>query len=231
MDERALEREQVGLARAEPPPWRPERPPRAVAACFVCFPRGESGRGAAGDPCWAGAALLRDGRLAAAVALDGRAGAPYEPGLLALRELPLLEAAVRRLPAAAEVLLVNATSRDHPRGAGLALHLGAVLDLPTVGVTHRPLIAEGAWPDDEARAATSPLRLGGQVVAAWLRTRARSRPLAVHPGWRVDLETAIAVVLAGAVRARTPEPLRQARRTARLARARAVRATAGEAPP
>ncbi|MBV8941103.1 MAG: endonuclease V [Solirubrobacterales bacterium] len=43
------------------------------------------------------------------------------PGTLALREGRLLEAAVRALPAMPDVLLVNATGRDHPRGAGLAV--------------------------------------------------------------------------------------------------------------
>ena len=51
---------------------------------------------------------------------------------------------MRALPVAPEVLLVNATGRDHPRRAGLAFHLGAVLGLPTVGVTTRPLVAQGA---------------------------------------------------------------------------------------
>ena len=82
-------------------------------------------------------------RLLAGVASSGPAGGPYLPALLALREGPLLEQAVRALPIAPEVLVVNATGRDHPRRAGLALHLGAVLGVPTVGVTTRPLVAEG----------------------------------------------------------------------------------------
>jgi hypothetical protein len=68
---------------------------------------------------------------------------------------------VRALPIVPKVLLVNATGRDHPRRAGLALHLGAVLGLPTVGVTTRPLVAKGPWPVDQ-RGAT--LWLGGEVV-------------------------------------------------------------------
>jgi deoxyribonuclease V len=48
-----------------------------------------------------------------------------------------------------EVLVVNATGRDDPRRAGPALHLGAVLGLPTVGVTTRPLVAEGSWSADQ----------------------------------------------------------------------------------
>jgi deoxyribonuclease V len=124
----------------------------------------------------------------------------------------------RALPARPDVLLVDATGRDHPRRAGLALHLGAALDLPTVGVTHRPLHAEGTWPEAD-RGAHAPLVLEGEEVGAWLRVAARRRPLAVHAGWRTDVATAVAVVLHATGRARTPEPLRRARRAARVARA------------
>jgi deoxyribonuclease V len=142
----------------------------------------------------------------------------YLPTLLALREGALLEQAVRALPITPEVLVVNATGRDHPRRAGLALQLGAVLGLPTVGVTTRPLIAQGAWPPDQ-RAATAPLLVGGEVVGCWVRTRAGARPVAVHAAWQTDAPAAVQVVLAAIRRARTPEPLRRARTLARTRRA------------
>jgi deoxyribonuclease V len=209
--EELIER-QLELAAAEPPPWRP-RARMSVAGCFVCFPRGPTGPGAAGDRAWAAAWCEGEGAV-----VDGEAGASYEAGLLALREGPLLEAAVRALAAGPDVLLVDATGRDHPRRAGLALHLGAVLDVPTVGVTHRPLVAAGEWPEDE-RGARRPLVLGGELVGFWLRTRTGRRPLAVHAAWRTDAETAVEVALRSVRRARTPEPLREARRIARQARA------------
>lgn len=189
------------LAVAEPPPWR--GPAGTIGGCAL--------RGAkVGDRAWAAAVV---GAVESVVA--GAAQAPYLPGLLALREGPLLEAAVRG--AMPDALLVDATGRDHPRRAGLALHLGAVLDLPTVGVTHRPLHAAGAWPDD-AGGAWSPLTLEGETVGAWLRTRRGTRPVAVHAAWRTDVDVAVATVLAATGRHRTPEPLRAARRLARLAR-------------
>jgi len=208
----ALVARQLELAQATPPPWLPA-PGYDVGGCFVCFPRGPTGAGAAGDPAWAAAA-----GHATCVVVTGAAGAPFEPGMLALREGPLLAQAVTALPARRQVLLVNASGRDHPRRAGLALQLGAVLGIPTVGVTHRPLLARGGWPE-ERRGATSTLAIDVEPVAAWLRTRAGARPLVVHPGWRTDLPTAVAVVARAARRARTPEPLRLARRAARTARA------------
>jgi len=198
----------------------PRGEPLRVGGCFVCFPRGAPpGPGAAGDRGWAAAVVVEGRRLVASAVVGGVAGAPYEPGLLALREGPLLEAAVRALPQAPGVLLVDASGRDHPRRSGLALQLGAVLGVPTVGVTHRPLAAQGAWPE-RARGATSALLLQAELVACWLRTRSGARPLVVHPAWRTDLDSAVSVALATSGRARTPEPLRAARSLARAVRAR-----------
>lgn len=207
------------LAAESPALWRPDGLPRSVGGCFVCFPRGYAGRGASGDPGWAAAALVSAGKLSGTSVVRGRAPFGYEPGLLALREGPLLEAAVRGLPAQPEVLLVDATGRDHPRRAGLALHLGARLGIPSIGVTDRPLVAEGNWPDDTP-GATSPLRIGDELVGYWLRIRSGVRPLVVHVAWRTDPDTAVGVVRAITAGVRTPEPLRHARRLAREARAR-----------
>lgn len=208
-----------------PPPWAPEGPRPLIAGCFVCFGRRRVGPSEAIEPAWAAAALVRGDRRAAGTAVvTGMVTAPYEPGLLALREGALLEAAVRALPELPEVVIANASGRDHPRRAGLALHLGAVLGLPSLGVTDRPLLATGSEPPPERRA-TSPLVLGKVEVARALRTRAGARPVVVHSGWRTDLDAATTVVVTATRRARTPEPLRRARRAAREARA------AAEAPP
>jgi deoxyribonuclease V len=209
---------QLWLALADPPPWRPvDLDALHVAAGWVSFARGASGPGAAGDPAWAAAVTMRGARITAHTIVHGQTAGGYIPGLLALRTGALLCEAVGRLARRADVLLVDATGRDHPRRAGLALHLGAVLNLPTVGVTHRPLVASGAWPEDTTDA-VAPLLLDGETVGFWLRSRAGTRPIAVHPGWRIDPATALAVVFACKGRMRTPAPLRQARRFARLAR-------------
>ena len=206
------------LAAETPPLWRPQEGVRLAAGCFICFQRGTTGPGAPGDPGWAAAALIHEGTLAAVAVAYGLASAGYTSGLLALREGPLLEEAVRGLPALPEVLLVNATGRDHPRRAGLTLHLGARLEIPSVGVTDRPLHAVGHWPADEP-GATGPLRIAGEVVGYWVRTKRGARPLAIHAGWRTDPDTGVSIVLSVTGKSRTPTPLQEARRAAREARA------------
>jgi deoxyribonuclease V len=219
-----------GSLAAAPMPAPGFDPAAPIGGCYVCFARGGAGAGALGDPAWAAAALTRRARPQCVEVVPGEAGGPYLPGLLALREGALLEAAVRALPSPPAVLLVDATGRDHPRRAGLALHLGAALGVPTVGVTHRPLLAAGDWPAPE-RGAASPLLLDGEPVGYWLCTRAGARPVAVHAAWGTSPELAVEVVLAATRRPRTPEPLRVARRAARRARAAAEAAGRHPRPP
>ncbi|MGZ5384383.1 MAG: endonuclease V [Acidimicrobiia bacterium] len=213
-----LDRLQEALGLTAPEPWYPSPDGLATGGVFVCFGQGGSGPGAQGDSGWAGASVVRDGRIIDGVAVRGKAGAGYRSGYLALREGRLLEAAVRALSKPFDVLLVNATGRDHPRRAGLALHLGAELGIPTIGVTHRALLATGEWPQSGSREATGLLTLGDELVGYWVRTRSGSRPLAVHAAWRTSPETAREVVLRATAANRTPEPLREARRFARTAR-------------
>ena len=209
----AIQRE---LAALRPAAWRPSPGP-AVGGCFVCFPRHATGAGRRGDRAWAAAVVTQRLDVVSRSVVAGAAGAPYEEGLLALREGPLLEAAVRQLVRAPDVLVVNATGRDHPRRAGLTFHLGALLAIPTVGVTDRPLVAHGTLPADEPDQA-SPLRIDEDVVAYWLRTHPGVRPVVVHAGWRVDAATAVEIVRGCRGVYRTPAPLREARRIARQAR-------------
>lgn len=214
----ALQRALAGRSRVQAA-WRSpdDRPPR-VGAVFVASRRGGIGLGAAGDPAWVAAIVMIEGRAVDTVLVEGTFDAPYAPGLLALREGRLLDEAVGKLSEPSDVLLVNASGRDHPRGAGLALHLGAARGLPSIGVTDRPLLSAAAEPGLERGAATE-LWLGSELVGYRLRTLAGARTVVVHAGWQVDAPTARAVVLGIATAGRTPEPLREARRLARSSRA------------
>lgn len=214
----ALAERQAALAAARPPPWSSRAGVLRACGVGLVSGRGGAGAGAAGDPGVAAAVTLElggEGRLEVARATVAAAlPAGYAAGLLALREGPLLEAAVRALPDAPDVVLVHAAGRDHPRGAGLALMLGAALGMPTVGVTSRPLVALGDLPED-APGARSALVLAGEPVGCWIRTRAGTRPLVAHAAWRTTPEVAAEVVLRATGEARMPEPIRRAREVAR----------------
>ena len=221
-------------------PWAPFAG-MLVGGCYVAFARGEAGPGHPGDRAWAGAvswlpgverrrgdlhlrgapsgAPRRADDVRAQAVVADRVGAAYAAGLLALREGPILAAAVGGLAPPPDVLLVDATGTDHPRRAGVAVHLGAVTGIPTIGVTHRPLVATGD-PPELRRGARAPLRLDGRVVGYWICTRTGARAVAAHAGWRTTPDTAADTVLAASTEgARTPVPLQEARRVAREARA------------
>jgi deoxyribonuclease V len=208
--------EQLARSAVAAPGWRlPRDRDVTIGGLFVAS--STSGT----DRCWVGSYVVGAGGAMRSAVISGAPGAPYVPGRLALREGPLLERAARQIDAPLDVLLVNATGRDHPRGAGLAVHLGTVLDVPTVGVTDRPLVAKPAGEPGEDRGSWMPLELKGEVVGHLVRTRAAARPVVVHSGWRTDPDTARSIVLAALGSGRTPEPIRRARHVARLARAAA----------
>ena len=134
---------------------------------------------------------------------------PYVPGLLSFREAPAIVAAWRKLRRPADLLLCDGQGIAHPRGLGLASHLGLVLDVPTIGCAKSLLVGEHG-PLGLARAATTPLRHDGRVVGAMVRTRAGVAPLVVSPGHRVGLRAAVRLALACTRGFRIPEPTRQA---------------------
>ncbi len=214
-----LEQVQDELGCSTPALWSPPRDRLRIASAFVAFVPGEQGPGHPGDRAWVGAVLVDRGRVVSSRVVPGVAGASYVPGLLALREGPMLADALGPLAAAADVIMVDATGRDHPRHAGLAVHLGAVLGRPSIGVTHRRLQAPVTEPGMEA-GSTAPVYLDGVEVGRTVRMVAGVRPVVAHAGWRTDASVAARVVLSSRGGARTPEPLRQARRLARTYRDR-----------
>ncbi len=142
---------------------------------------------------------------------------PYVPGLFAFREAPILLAALRKLTEAPDVLLVEGHGVAHPRRAGLATHLGVLLDVPTIGCAKTPL--GGDWREPERRAgAFSEVRMDGEVVGVAFRSRPESAPLFLSPGHRVDLPSILDLAPRLFHGHRLPEPLHLAHETAEKTR-------------
>jgi deoxyribonuclease V len=138
---------------------------------------------------------------------------PYIPGLLSFREAPGILAALARLSALPDVLIVDGHGYAHPLRFGIACHLGVLLDLPTIGLGKSILIGQ-ADPLGEAAGSASYLTADGEVIGVALRTRRRVKPVYVSVGHRVDLPSAVRVVLACGQGYRLPEPARLAHQLA-----------------
>ena len=103
---------------------------------------------------------------------------PYVPGYLGFREVPALVAAWARLDPKPGLLLVDGQGLAHPRGMGLATHLGVMLDVPTIGVAKSLLVGEGE-PDPEPGDAAPILWKGARIGVA-LRTRRGDIPALIE---------------------------------------------------
>lgn len=141
---------------------------------------------------------------------------PYVPGYLGFREVPALVAAWARLDPKPDLLLVDGQGLAHPRGMGLATHLGVVLDVPTIGVAKSLLVGEGE-PGAEAGDSV-PLLWKGARIGTALRMRRGARPIYVSIGHRVSLDTAVAIVRAACDGRRLPVAIRAAHDAANAAR-------------
>lgn len=144
---------------------------------------------------------------------------PYVPGLLAFRELPLLLEAFAKLRRKPDLILADAHGWAHPRRAGMACHLGLVLNTPTIGCAKSLLVGTYEIPA-VARGSVSALRDGKQRIGAVVRTRDGVRPVFVSCGHRVSLNTAVRLTLACCDGYRIPRPLRQADQWVKQLRAR-----------
>ena len=134
---------------------------------------------------------------------------PYIPGLLAFREGPALLEVFRKLRCKPDLLLFDAHGYSHPRRFGLACHLSLLLDTPGVGVAKSVLVGRFVEPAETA-GAWSLLVDNGETIGAVLRTRSRVQPVYVSVGHRVNLKSAVELVLACCDGYRIPKPTREA---------------------
>ncbi len=146
----------------------------------------------------------------ATVTASARSDFPYRPGLLSFRELPVILQAFGKLQLAPDLILVDGQGIAHPRGIGLASHLGLWLGLPTIGCAKSRLYGNHE-PVGEQRGQRQPLQSPqGKKLGLVLRTRDRVKPLYVSPGHLLDPDQAADLVLACGRGYRLPEPTRLA---------------------
>ncbi|PHQ38186.1 endonuclease V, partial [Halorubrum persicum] len=149
---------------------------------------------------------------------------PYIPGLLAFREGEPMLAALDALSVEPDLLVCDGSGRVHFREAGVATHVGVLLDVPSVGVAKSLLCGDPDEPTDERPEGwRTPIRADDSVETAepdaapvighayqsrqYPNSR-RVNPLYVSPGHRVSPATTVELVAALCAGYKLPEPTR-----------------------
>ena len=138
---------------------------------------------------------------------------PYIPGLLSFREIPALVECLGKVAASVDVVICDGHGIAHPRGVGLASHLGLLIRRPTIGCAKGLLVGEFGYLGQK-KGSYAPLLYNGKRVGSVVRTRDATRPVFVSPGHLADQAGSRRLVLSCTTRFRLPEPTRRADRLA-----------------
>jgi deoxyribonuclease V len=134
---------------------------------------------------------------------------PYVPGLLSFRETPALLEAFAKVESEPDAVILDGHGFSHPRRFGFACHLGLWLDRPSVGCAKTRLI--GTYKEPGRRAGSvAPLKDDEEIIGQVVRTKMGVKPVFVSVGYKIDLRSAVELVLATCRGYRLPEPTRQA---------------------
>jgi deoxyribonuclease V len=139
---------------------------------------------------------------------------PYIPGLLAFREGPAVLAAWSKLQNKPDLLMFDGQGIAHPRGIGIASHMGLWLERPTIGVAKSRLYGVHAEVGPKRGERADLLDKNTNVIGTVLRTREKTNVLYISPGHLIDVEHATQFVLNCSAGYRLPEPTRWAHKVA-----------------
>ncbi|MFM7592565.1 MAG: endonuclease V [Isosphaeraceae bacterium] len=154
---------------------------------------------------------------------------PYVPGLLSFRELPAAIDAIDCLKSTYELILCDGQGVAHPRGLGIASHLGLWLGRPSIGIAKSLLVGECQPPADEIFAESPVVHKGAEVARA-IRLRRSAGPIFISAGHLCRLDDAVTLVKSQAGGRRQTWPIIAAHEAANAAR-RVYLQNAGEISP
>jgi deoxyribonuclease V len=181
-----------------------ERAPQTIAGADISFNKYS-------DVIYAGIVVMKFPSLEILeeAGVQTKTNFPYVPGLLSFRELPALAGAWEKLRTKPDVLVLDGQGIAHPRRFGIACHAGLVFDCVTLGCAKSVLTGRFEMPA-EARGNWSPMVYKNEVIGGALRTKNRVAPVYVSPGHKIDLASALELMLACDGGYRVPEPTRRA---------------------
>ena len=135
---------------------------------------------------------------------------PYISTFLSFREAPALLKAFEKVKSEPEAFIFDGQGIAHPLRAGLAAHMGVVLEKPSVGCAKSRLYGIYGEPPQIKGAYTFIKDKYGELLGVCLRTRANVKPLFLSPGWGVDIPFILDAVTETLGRYKLPELMRRA---------------------
>lgn len=130
---------------------------------------------------------------------------PYVPTFLSYREFPAMLKAYLRLNNKPDIIFIDGQGICHPRGLGLASHIGVSLNKPSIGAAKSMLCG-----DFKTLRHGKPEKMffaNKQVGWAFMD---KFKPIFISPGHRVSIRDSLDISLKCIKKHRTPEPLRLA---------------------
>lgn len=137
---------------------------------------------------------------------------PYIPGYLSFREAPVLLKLIEKYQDLADVFVFDGHGIAHPRGLGIASHIGVLIDRPCVGCAKKKLVGEFSLPELQ-KGSISDLIYRKEIIGSVLRTKNKVKPVFVSVGNLVVLDEATQFILNCTGKYRLPEPTRLAHLT------------------
>lgn len=138
---------------------------------------------------------------------------PYIPGLLSFRESPSIISAFENLNVEPDLIFADGQGIAHPRGFGIASHLGLLLDKPTIGCAKSRLYGRHKEPN-MAAGSIEYLYDKGEIIGATVRTRANVKYVYISIGHKISLKSAVEYTLNCCQNFRLPQPTRLAHQVA-----------------
>ena len=134
---------------------------------------------------------------------------PYIPGYLSFREAPVILRLIEKRAGAADICIFDGHGIAHPRGLGIAAHIGVLTQKPSIGCAKKKLTGQYQMPGIK-KGDYSDLINKGTVCGAVVRTKDNIKPVFVSVGHLVNLPESIQFILTCTTRYRLPEPTRLA---------------------
>jgi len=134
---------------------------------------------------------------------------PYIPGLLSFREAPVVMDLISKYSLNADVNIFDGHGIAHPRGMGLASHIGVLMDITSLGCAKKKLCGEYEEPEMKKGSCTD-LYYKNKNIGKVLRTKDNVKPVFISVGNRLNIEELPSFIFSCTTRYRIPEPTRLA---------------------